>query len=143
MEVGTTPIRWKFLNENGQKDKAAQEAAAEARKERVSRCNVTRLDFGSDGQVSKKSCDSSTSLLEALKDDDVGESSEEKRELRLFVVEDLSRDVIEALGSKLDIEPAFFREHILDFAWYNIRDREQDPPKLRSMARKERWVQLR
>jgi hypothetical protein len=143
MEVGTTPLRWKDLNEKEEKkDKKAQTEAAEARNERATRCNVTRLDFVSDGQVTKKACDSSMKLLEALKDDE-GESSQGKRELRLFVVEDLSRDVIEALGSELDIEPAFFREHIFDYAWYNIRDRWQDPPNLRSATRKRRWVQLR
>jgi hypothetical protein len=38
---------------------------------------------------------------------------------RLFVVEDLSRDVIEALGFHFKIDPSFFREHIVDYAWYN------------------------
>lgn len=34
--------------------------------------------------------------------------------LRLFVVEDLSREVIEALGYHLKIDPSFFRDHIID-----------------------------
>lgn len=38
---------------------------------------------------------------------------------RLFVVEDLSRNVIEALGNHFKIDPSFFREHIVDYAWYN------------------------
>ena len=38
---------------------------------------------------------------------------------RLFVVEDLSRDVIEAFGYHFKIDPSFFREHIVDYAWYN------------------------
>lgn len=40
--------------------------------------------------------------------------------LRLFVVEDLSRDVIESLGSHYDVDPSFFREHLVDNVWYNI-----------------------
>lgn len=36
-------------------------------------------------------------------------------QLRLYIGEDLSRDVIEALGEKFDIEPAFFREQIVDY----------------------------
>ena len=41
---------------------------------------------------------------------------------RIFIVEDLSRDVIEAFGAQYDINPLFFRSHILDFLWYNTRD---------------------
>ena len=37
-------------------------------------------------------------------------------QLRLYVVEDLSKDVIEVLGSGLGIEPSFFRAHIVDYA---------------------------
>lgn len=40
--------------------------------------------------------------------------------LRLFVVEDLSREVIETLGSQYDVDPSFFREHLVDYVWYNI-----------------------
>lgn len=38
---------------------------------------------------------------------------------RLFVVEDLSRNVIELLGNHFKVDPSFFREHIVDYAWYN------------------------
>lgn len=40
--------------------------------------------------------------------------------LRLYVVEDLSREVIETLGSNYDVDPSFFREHLVDYVWYNI-----------------------
>jgi hypothetical protein len=63
--------------------------------------------------------------------------------LRLFVVEDLSRDVIEVLGSRFKIEPDFFRAHILDYAWYNIRDYWREPANLDVTARTQRWFQLR
>lgn len=39
---------------------------------------------------------------------------------RLFVVEDLSRCVVEALGYHLKVDPSFFREHIVDSARYNF-----------------------
>lgn len=48
------------------------------------------------------------------------DSSEIK--LRLYVVEDLSRDVIEALGGHYDVNPSFFREHIADNVWHNISE---------------------
>lgn len=40
--------------------------------------------------------------------------------LRLFVVEDLSREVIEALGYHLKIDPSFFRDHITESQWDQI-----------------------
>jgi hypothetical protein len=46
-------------------------------------------------------------------------SENESVTTRLFVVEDLSRDVIEVLGCHFKIDPSFFREHIVDYAWYN------------------------
>ncbi|KAJ9639919.1 hypothetical protein H2199_006152 [Coniosporium tulheliwenetii] len=66
-----------------------------------------------------------------------------KVHLKLFVVEDLSRDVIELLGARFDIEPAFFREHIFDYAWCNTRDPWVDPPNLNVVARSQNWLQLR
>jgi hypothetical protein len=64
-------------------------------------------------------------------------------QLRLYIVEDLSRDVIELLGYHLGIEPAFFREHIVDYAWSNVRDRWRDPPNLNVMTRKQNWISVR
>ena len=51
--------------------------------------------------------------------------------------------MIELLGKHLDIEPAFFREHIVDYAWYNTRDRWVDPPNLNMVTRRNRWVSIR
>jgi hypothetical protein len=132
MEVSTTPERWKDL-----KTEAPGKGVNEERKERASRTNVTRLDYLESGDVTEKNCKTPEKLIEAL-NEDAG-----KCQLRLFVVEDLSRDVIEALGDHLDIEPAFFREHIADYAWCNIRDRWYDPPDLNIAARQQRWIQLR
>ncbi|POS71807.1 hypothetical protein DHEL01_v209799 [Diaporthe helianthi] len=62
---------------------------------------------------------------------------------RLYVVEDLSKDVIELLGTKLGIEPDFFRAHIVDYAWYNIRDRWRDNQPLELVRRRRDWWQIR
>lgn len=62
---------------------------------------------------------------------------------RLYVVEDLSRDVIELLGTKFGIEPDFFRAHIVDYAWYNIRDRWRDNQPLELVRRRRNWSQIR
>lgn len=117
MEVTTTPLRWAGLNPAGKED-SEKKTRNQAREDRATRTNVSRLDIYKSGDVIETVCKAKGELIEALKDD-----KNDSRELRLFVVEDLSRDVIEALGFALDIEPAFFREQIVDYAWCNIRDR--------------------
>lgn len=43
----------------------------------------------------------------------------------------------------MKIEPDFFRAHIVDYAWYNVRDRWRDPPGLDIVRRHSNWTQLR
>ncbi|KAG4442679.1 hypothetical protein IFR05_001864 [Cadophora sp. M221] len=164
MEVSTTPLRWKDLSTThpttgADLDAEERKKRTEDRDERASRTNVTVLRYLASGEVKEMFCKTAPELVAALDGVSVeekkkeGESEDEgvsggggvidECKLRLYVVEDLSRDVIEALGSKLDIEPAFFREHIVDYAWCNIRDRWQDPPNLRVAEGHRRWVQLR
>ena len=61
----------------------------------------------------------------------------------VFVVEDLSRDVIEILGHHFDIDPQFFRAHINDYIWYNTRDPWIELPDLAYMAAKRDFFQMR
>jgi hypothetical protein len=133
MEVSTTPLRWERF-EKGENQKE--------RKQRAEKTEVTRLDYLASGKVHSKGFDSSTALRNSL-EKQARELGDEEIKLRLFVVEDLSRDVIEILGANLDIEPAFFREHIVDYAWYNTRDRWVDPPNLGVVSRQQRWFQIR
>jgi hypothetical protein len=81
-------------------------------------------------------------LREALEEQAL-ENGPGQRKFRLLVVEDLSSDVIELLGAHYDVEPAFFRDQIVDYAWYNTRDRWMDPPRLDVAARRQRWLQIR
>ena len=129
MEVSTTPVRWTQFKEKKRTD--------EERQERAKRTNVTRLDYFDSDRVVSNICKTPDDLRKALKEDD------DECHLRLYVVEDLSRAVIELLGAHLDIEPAFFREQIVDYAWYNTRDRWVDPPNLSVITRQQRWLQLR
>lgn len=62
---------------------------------------------------------------------------------RLYVVEDLSRNVIEALGTEFGIEPDVFRAHIVDYAWYNVRDRWRDAQPLELVRGRRNWFQMR
>jgi hypothetical protein len=166
MEVGTEPLRWKFLSpENGP-------SAAKDRSDRAVKTNVARLDFYSDGSIQRNNFKTAAALQSGLDELDaaagvppidvqppVAESTDgaggapatgdtpdadaKKIQFRLFVVEDLSRSVIESLGSKFDIDPSFFREHINDYAWYNVRDRFAEAPNLQIIAERQQWLQVR
>ena len=126
MEVSTHPTRWRLIDWD----------SAE-RRERASRTQVTQLEYHASGKVGKYTYNKSSQLKQALDEID------DQCQLRLFVVEDLSRDVIEALGDKLNIDPSFFRAHISDYAWSNVRDRWMDPPNLNVVRRSQPWFQLR
>lgn len=67
-------------------------------------------------EVKKKIIDQGSKLADYLSEP----HDDASVKLKLFVVEDLSREVIETLGSQFDIDPSFFREHIVDYVWYNI-----------------------
>ena len=126
MEVSTIPLRWKFLRGNGAE-----------RAERSCRTNVAILDFPSSGRPTRRSATSVGELEMHLHEKSIGTS------VRLIIVEDLSRQVIEILGGKFDIDPCFFREHINDYSWYNIRDRWMSPPNLNSATRMLNWRRVR
>ena len=134
MEIGTSPTKWADLQK--------QDNREEARAERVSRTQVVRLLYLKNGETKPSTASTPDELLALLMETSLEEMRGEVN-LKLFVVKDLSRDVIEHLGSQLDIEPAFFREQILDYAWYNTRDRWLDPPNLGMMLRKRRWLTIR
>ena len=137
MQLGTSPARW------AKPEALAAEGLVQPDRDiRAARTKVTRLDYLASGKVEEAHYSKSDDLREAL----VAISDEEPEKqppLRLYVVEDLSRDVIELLGSHLDIEPSFFRSHIMDYAWYNIRDPWIDPQSLDIVSRSERWLSFR
>lgn len=87
------------------------------RLERFERANICVLEYARQkAEVGKTSITTAIGLEEYLSRD----HDDPSVGLRLFVVEDLSRGVIEALGSTFDIDPSFFREHIVDYVWYNV-----------------------
>jgi hypothetical protein len=140
MQISTVPQRWKDLEPVN--DPKANAKRQREREDRARRTKVCRLDYTDAGKVRSETfveCESLQADVQAAPsraiDSDV--------KLRLYVVEDLSRDVIELLGDNLAIEPAFFRAHVVDFAWYNVRDRWRDPPSLDVVRRSRNWVQIR
>jgi hypothetical protein len=139
MQIGTHPERWKNLHEPAEGWRKSREA-------RLEKVKVRRLDYYDTGSPKCKIFDSAdpkqANAAELLQEDIETVINLEVR-FRLYVVEDLSTDVIEVLGSGLDIEPSFFRAHIVDYAWYNVRDRWRDPPNLDVFSRHQNWLQLR
>jgi hypothetical protein len=61
---------------------------------------------------------------------------------RIFILEDLSRDMVEVFGAAYDIDPLFFRGHLLDYLWYNIRDPWVDLPDLEGVVQGYASLQL-
>ena len=104
MEVGTSPIKWKFLTE-------------EETEQRAKRTRLAIIDFPHEGESTRRDIQSSEKLTQLWND-----FNHDPDYARLFIVEDLSRDVIEALGAQYDIDPLFFRSQISDYLWYTTRD---------------------
>ncbi|KAK6950908.1 hypothetical protein Daesc_007436 [Daldinia eschscholtzii] len=131
MEITTSPTKWQLI-----KDLPPRELT-ELRKERAERTNIAAVDFVS-GQPAPIISYIKTpgSLAESLRQPAVAGAS------RLYVVEDLSRDVIECLGMELDIDPLFFREHINDYTWYNTRDPWVELPDLDIVSRDRPYFRL-
>lgn len=130
MQVGTDPWRWEHLHNN-----------QEERKERHKRTKVTFIEYQPAIAPVDETIDHPEKLRQVLndmKDDGAGKSP-----LRLFVVEDLSQQVIELLGDRFNIDPLFFREQITDTVWYNTRDPWAMPPSLSSSAKRRSWFRLR
>jgi hypothetical protein len=141
MQIGTHPERWKDLKQPAERSATIEEK----RKARLEKTKVRRLDYFDTERIESENFDSAenSDAANMLTQDLDLTSIDQKVQFRLYVVEDLSRDVIEALGSKLSIEPSFFRAHIVDYAWYNVRDRWRDPPNLDVIGRRQNWIQLR
>jgi hypothetical protein len=130
MQVGTTPLRWKYLIKN-----------KEERSERLKRTKVTIVDISVDGGATCTEFDDASELGNWL---NAGSGQEVKStSTRLFFAEDLSREIIEMFGSKFDIDPTYFREQIDDYSWYNIRDRWAVMPSLMATMKHRNWLKVR
>jgi hypothetical protein len=139
MEVGTSPLQWRYI-----KDK---NGPGEERDVRIKRTRVTFIEYQPKTAPQSMRIDAIASapgrigLKEKL--DKLTHEADKEPPLRLFVVEDLSREVIETLGARFDVDPLFFREHIEDYVWYNTRDPWAAPPSLTSSTKQRSWFRLR
>ncbi|KAF5007570.1 hypothetical protein FDECE_6101 [Fusarium decemcellulare] len=156
MEVGTVPTRWCiFPGEEEDKNAASRyvyPAPIEERKNeqnrRAHKMNVALIEYNSTDTPQLKRFQYDAGNLVPGADElqkAIALANEKERDVTfsLFVVEDLSRDVIEMLGSGFDIDPMFFRSHIAEYVWNNIRDRWREPPLLEIDAHQREWFQMR
>ena len=124
MQVSTSPLKWKFLDKHDIDERAA-------------RTQVAVLTYYADEETRRRNFSRSDELANALQE------MTENFAARLFIVEDLSRDVIEVLGSHFDIDPLFFRNQINDHIWYNIVDPWVEMPDLEISAKKRQFFHMR
>ncbi|KAF2031733.1 hypothetical protein EK21DRAFT_99466 [Setomelanomma holmii] len=129
MEVGTTPLRWNEM------DKPAEHVR------RVNKVAVTFVEYRPAVKPKPRDIASPSELKELLQS--ISQEPSKDIPLRLFIVEDLSQQVIELLGSRFDIDPMFFREQIDEYVWHNVRDPWAQPPSLMSSMKHRNWFRLR
>ena len=109
MEVSTSLSRHAYLSENNN--------AQLERLERLQRTHVTQIDFRQGHEPQKYDFISSSSLEQALNENNPSTSDPDAR---IYIVEDLSSKVVEMLGSKFNIDPHFFRSHVNDYMWNSV-----------------------
>ena len=121
MEVGCAPPKWRFIKKHKPN-----------RDERAQRCNVCVLDY-TDDKLEKESKFSTVAGLQTFLSQPTTAGT--KPPIRLVIVEDLSRDVVEFLGHKYNVDPLFFMSHIGDYLFHNTRDPWVELPDLDIDAR--------
>ncbi|KAE9575547.1 hypothetical protein CGMCC3_g8325 [Colletotrichum fructicola] len=127
MEVTAAPPKWKYLQCFPGKERGHRE-------ERAKRSHVCVVDYT--GNQAKKSLDFVNDVpgLERFLHHQPQTST--TAQIRLIVAEDLSRDLVELLGSFYDIDPQFFQSHIDDYLYHNPRDPWVELPSLDVDARR-------
>ena len=122
MEVSTALSRYSYLSEN-----------EEDRRERTQRIRVTQIDFRQNDTPRTHEITDSLALKQTLDD---ANTDSDLCDARLYMVEDLSRDMIELFGSEFDIDPHFFRSHVNDYMWSTITSNKVEPRELDVVSRK-------
>ncbi|KAI4231106.1 MAG: hypothetical protein L6R40_007845 [Gallowayella cf. fulva] len=126
MRVTTAPPKWKLLSKEDVDERAA-------------RVKVTVLEYRKD--MTRRYESTTSAHLASLLRDMSGHHNDIIA--RYFIVQDLSRDMIEILGSQLDIDPMFFRGHISDYTWYNTRDPWIEIPAMDIVSRNQSFFHVR
>lgn len=120
MEVGAAPPKWRYVRHYQQN-----------RAERWKRTKVCIIDY-TNQKAKLRDFNDAAELKDGL---DAMPQSKEQAQTRLIVAEDLSRDLVETLGSYYDVDPLFFLSHIGDYLFHNTRDPWAELPSLDLDAR--------
>jgi hypothetical protein len=111
--------------------------------ERLTRIRVELFEYGSEGTAAVNSLTNIHELQIALHSNNTRTSNHDSAEtpsLRLFLIEDISYDVVELLGSRFNIDPLFFEAYV-------DHDNLATPPlskgqRLRMSAMYRQWFRL-
>ncbi|KAF4463682.1 hypothetical protein FALBO_9496 [Fusarium albosuccineum] len=157
MEIGTVPMRWCIFPGEQEPprgvrrrytylDDTGEVSAQQARRSKS--LNVALLQYDDTGKFSGlqrfKTPSNEANIMEEKRFREAAAAAKsDQAGFKLFVVEDLSRLVIETLGSELNVDPRFFRAHVVDYAWNNIRDPWREHPSLNVVSRAQNWFQAR
>jgi hypothetical protein len=76
------------------------------------RCYCLKFEESSVCRVQENGFESSAALREYLEKDPAKESREVKKHRRLFILEDMEPDYVDALGHHLGVDPLVFSEHM-------------------------------
>ena len=109
--------------------------------ERACRTHVAVVEYDASGQCKIDEYEDSPSLHQRL--DPNNESNKlDQDSIQIIIVEDLSRDVIEVLGSRFDIDPHLFTGQISDYRWYNTRDPWFEAQPLELISKEKPFIQV-
>ncbi|UNI22289.1 hypothetical protein JDV02_008190 [Purpureocillium takamizusanense] len=128
MEAGTVPKKSAALDLNDVMQRRA-------------RVKVALVDFTDPHDIKQETFTTGEALARGLKNSFALTDTATKRN-RLFVAEDLSSTSIEVLGAGLDMDPTFFRGHLEDHTWFNIKDDWVEMPELESQSQGRDFVTL-
>ena len=127
MDVTTAPPKLKYLDVPHQL-------------ERASRTHAAVIEYDGSGLRTNDLYDDAEALRKKLEPS--GTSKLGKDSIQIIVVEDLSRDVIEILGSRFDIDPHCFAGQVADYKWYNTRDPWFEAQQLHLVSRNMPFLQV-
>jgi hypothetical protein len=101
------------------------------------KARIAVLDFCDTGITSQGTFDQADKFSTFL------DQVQRKGSTRLFLVEDLSRDIVEILGSRFDVDPAFFAWHVGGMGWFSRRSSPSTVPGSQSSSREQSFVKFR
>ncbi|KAF2026470.1 hypothetical protein EK21DRAFT_103241 [Setomelanomma holmii] len=131
MQVGTVPSRWGIIKHNPRQ-----------RSERERRTNVTFIEQKA-GLPATVSQITSVQQFEQTMDGLSITAAPFQKLARIFIIEDLSRAIVEHLGSRFGIDPLFFREQINDRIWQGTGSLEATTPDLYATKKRRKWFRTR